>query len=204
MNQKAPEPLAGRNRLRVGRLTKPHGLKGGLKLELFTDAPELRFTPGARFALQVPPESEWFQKELTVSRLSWMNGVPVGFFDEVADRTAAESIAKAILWLDLDTVDDPVEPDAWYDHQLVGLQVRVAGATVGTIAHLQHMPAQDLLVVTTSAGDVLVPFVSAIVPEVNVAEGYVVATPPPGLFDEGESVVVHPAPGSDHRASESS
>ena len=181
MSEKTSEPKQPRQQLRVGRLTKAHGLKGAIKLELFTDDPERRFVPGAEFSLQVPTGSKWHGKTITLAELRWYNGHPVGFFQGVADRTEAETLIKAILWVDQ---DDVVEDDAWYDHQLVGLRVLRDGAEVGTIARVDHLPAQDLLAVKTRAGEVLVPFVSAIVPEVDVNAGTVTVTPPLGLFEE--------------------
>ncbi|WP_166987508.1 ribosome maturation factor RimM [Canibacter zhoujuaniae] len=190
----APLPNIGRGSLRVGRLTKPHGLKGGIKLELFTDSPDLRFVPGAEFYLQVPRESEWFGKTITLSELRWFNQQPVGFFSEVPDRTAAESIVRAILWIDEAVVAAGAEDDAWYDQDLVGLEVRelgTDGAVIvhGTVASVEHMPAQDLLAVRVAAGEtVFVPLVAAIVPEVDLAAGFVRVTPPRGLFaDEADS-----------------
>jgi 16S rRNA processing protein RimM len=179
---------SAQTQLRVGRLTKAHGLKGGLKLELFTDDPDRRFTPGATFALQVPESSPWHGKRLELAELRWYNGMPVGFFADVADRSAAESLVKAILWVDQDP-DEAAEPDAWYDHQLVGLDVVRDGRTIGVIDRLEHLPAQDLLVVkvgdpsTGQHHEVLVPFVKAIVPEVDVEQRRVVVTPPDGLFE---------------------
>lgn len=169
--------------LRVGRLVKAHGLKGALKLELYTDDPGRRFLPGAAFTLQVPTSSPWHGKSLTLVELRWYNGQPVAFFEGVADRTAAESLVKAILWIE-QPVDEPAEPDAWYDFQLVGLRALRDGAEVGTIVRVEHLPAQDLLVVRTPEGEVLVPFVSAIVPLVDIAAGTVTVTPPPGLFED--------------------
>jgi 16S rRNA processing protein RimM len=170
--------------LRVGRLTKAHGLKGALKLELFTDTPETRFVPGAEFTLQVPETSAWHGRTLTLTELRWYNGQPVGFFDDVPDRTAAESLVKAILWIDQDLDELPDEDDAWYHHQLVGLRVERDGVQVGTVARVDHLPAQDLLAVDTPTGEVLVPFVSALVPSVDIEAGVVVVTPPAGLFEE--------------------
>jgi 16S rRNA processing protein RimM len=169
--------------LRVGRLTKAHGLKGALKLELFTDDPDKRFTPGAVFTLQVPTSSPWHGKTLTLAELRWYNGQPVGFFEGIADRTGAESLVKAILWIDQQP-DEPDEPDAWYDFQLVGLRAMRDGVEVGTVARVEHFPAQDLLVIATGEREVLVPFVSAIVPTVDIAAGTVTVTPPAGLFEE--------------------
>ncbi|NLA64571.1 MAG: ribosome maturation factor RimM, partial [Leucobacter sp.] len=70
--------------MRVGRLTKPHGLKGGIKVELYTDNPEQRFVPGASFHVQVPEDSPWFGRVINLRELRWFNGVPVVFFTEVA------------------------------------------------------------------------------------------------------------------------
>lgn len=173
-----------RTQLRVGRLTKAHGLKGAIKLELFTDDPGRRFVPGAVFTLQVPTSSPWHGKTLELVELRWYNQQAVGFFKDVPDREAAETLAKAILWIDQDSAEQSDEEDAWYDHQLVGLAVVRDGMQVGTIARLDHLPAQDLLIVKTPDGEIMVPFVKAIVPSVDVKAGVVTVTPPPGLFEE--------------------
>ena len=172
------------DQVRVGRLTKAHGLKGALKIELYTDDPDRRFTPGATFDLQVPTSSPWHGKTLELVELRWYNGSPVGFFVGVGDRDAAESLVKAILWVDQDPAQLPDEPDAWYDYQLVGLRALRDGTEVGTVARVDHLPAQDLLAIATASGEVLVPFVAAIVPSVDIAAGTVTLTPPAGLFEE--------------------
>jgi 16S rRNA processing protein RimM len=173
-----------RTQLRVGRLVKAHGLKGALKVELYTDDPARRFTPGATFTLQVPTTSEWHGKSLELVELRWYNTHAVAFFKDVPDRTAAETLVKAILWVEQETEELPVEEDAWYDHQLVGLAVLRDGVRVGTVSQIDHLPAQDLLTVATETGDVLVPFVKEIVPAVDIAAGTLTVTPPPGLFEE--------------------
>ena len=173
----------GTTQLRVGRLVKAHGLKGALKVELYTDDPGKRFVPGATFSLQVPTSSPWHGKSIELIELRWYNSHPVAFFVDVDDRTAAESLVKAILWIDADVAAEQ-EPDAWYDHQLVGLRVLRDGAEVGKVARVEHMPAQDLLVIATADREVLVPFVSAIVPAVDLQAGTVTVTPPAGLFEE--------------------
>jgi len=183
---KAPRP--GKTQLRVGRLMKAHGLKGAIKLELYTDDPEGRFVPGATFTLQVPELSPWHGKPLTVREFKWMNSHPVAFFEGVEDRTAAESLIRAILWIDEDTEAAPAEDDAWFDHQLVGLDVVRDEAVVGRVTRVDHLPAQDLLIVRPVGGaaddEILVPFVKAIVPEVDIEAGRIVVTPPAGLFEE--------------------
>ncbi|MFT4028657.1 MAG: ribosome maturation factor RimM [Protaetiibacter sp.] len=173
----------GTTQLRVGRLLKAHGLKGALKLELYTDNPAKRFVPGATFSLQVPQASPWHGKTLELAELRWYNGHPVAFFAGVDDRTAAESLVKAILWIDADVASEQ-EPDAWYDHQLVGLRALRGGVELGAVVRVEHLPAQDLLVVETADREVLVPFVAAIVPAVDIEAGTVTLTPPTGLFED--------------------
>lgn len=185
-NDDTAGPQPAKTQLRVGRLVKAHGLKGAFKLELYTDDPDGRFTPGSSFTLQVPESSPWHGRELTVREFRWMNSHPVAFFEGVDDRNAAEELVKAILWIDQDSTEAPAEDDAWYDHQLVGLDVVRDGDVIGRVARVDHFPAQDLLIVRVPGDDreVLVPFVSAIVPEVDIAAGRVVVTPPAGLFED--------------------
>lgn len=181
---RASAPRPARTQLRVGRLTKAHGLKGGMKIELYTDEPDRRFVPDASFSLQVPTSSAWHGKSIRLAELRWYNGHPVVFFQDVADREAAESLVKAILWVDQDLAELPVEDNAWYDHQLVGLSAVRDGRTVGRIIRVDHLPGQDLLVVRSGETEVLVPFVSAIVPEVDIRSGIITLTPPEGLFED--------------------
>jgi 16S rRNA processing protein RimM len=141
--------------LRVGRLTKAHGLKGAIKVEL----------------------------SLELIELKWYNSHAVAFFKDVPDRSVAESLLKAILWIDHDDSDSTEEEDAWFDHQLVGLTVLRDSVPVGTVSQIDHFPAQDLLTVATSHGLVLVPFVKAIVTVVDVKAGTLTVNPPLGLFE---------------------
>lgn len=157
-----------------------------MKLELYTDSPEIRFASGNQLMLQVPEESEWHGKTVTVKELRWYNQSAVLFLEGVDDRDAAEALVKAILLVEKPLDELPQEPDTWYDHQLVGLEVRVDSEKVGEVIRVDHLPAQDLLIVKTDKGEVMVPFVSVIVPEVNQEKGYLVVTPPEGLFIEEE------------------
>ena len=179
-------PISSKTKLRVGRLVKAHGLKGAIKLELYTDSPNERFAPGSVLELQVPESSPWFGKTVTVNELRWYNQAPVIFLKDVDDRTTAESLIKAILLVDTDVSALPVEPDAWYDHQLVGLKVLRDNQQIGEVIRVDHLPAQDLLAVETASGEVLVPFVKAIVPEVDIQAGSLTVTPPGGLVESIE------------------
>ena len=107
-------------------------------------------------------------------------------FAGVADRSAAEALRGVLLLADVDPDARPEDDDEWYDHQLVGLDaVRADGTPVGEVREVLHLPGHDVLAVTTPDGrEVLVPFVTEIVPEVDVAANRLVVTPPPGLLDE--------------------
>ena len=132
----------------------------------------------------MPEASPWFGKTVTVTELRWYNTSPVIFLDGIDDRDKAEALIKAILLVNADTEDLPSEEDAWYDHQLVGLKVERDGAVIGEVVRVEHLPAQDRLVVKFEDREVFVPFVKEIVPEVNITTGTVTVTPPNGLFEE--------------------
>jgi 16S rRNA processing protein RimM len=174
---------SSKTKLRVGRLVKAHGLKGALKLELYTDSPDQRFRAGQELELQVPETSEWFGKTIKVAELRFYNQSPVLFLEGIQDRSQAETLVKAILLIETDLEQLPEDPEAWYDHQLVGLTALVGNEIVGKVIRVDHLPAQDLLAIETSNGEVLVPFVKQIVPLVDIQKGQVVLTPPAGLFE---------------------
>ena len=132
----------------------------------------------------MPDTSPWFGKTVTVKELRYYNAQPVLFLENVDDRNAAETLIKAILLVNADAEVLPEEPDAWYDHQLIGLKVIRDGVQVGEVIRVDHLPAQDCLAVKTEAEEVLLPFIKAFVPTVDIAKGEVIITPPGGLFEE--------------------
>jgi 16S rRNA processing protein RimM len=86
--------------------------------------------------------------------------------------------------IEQETAQLPVEPDAWYDHQLVGLKVIREGVEIGQVTRVDHLPAQDLLAIQVDDKEVLLPFVKAFVPSVDVEKSQILITPPGGLFEE--------------------
>ena len=106
-------------------------------------------------------------------------------FEEIADRTTAEAARGTELTCLVDPDEMPEDPDEFYDHQLAGLRVETTGGeAVGELERVEHGAAQDLLVIRTSEREVLFPFVSALVPEVDVAGGRIVIDDKPGLLVE--------------------
>ncbi|TLM72434.1 ribosome maturation factor RimM [Pseudarthrobacter sp. NamB4] len=164
--------------LQVARIGKPHGIRGEVTVQVLTDAPEDRFVPGTEFVVE--PASHG---PLTVSSARWNKDILLLGFDQIATRNEAETLRGAKLFIETEELDED-DDEGWYEHELVGLEARVGSQVVGKVAALNTMPVQDLLVVTTPAGDeVLIPFVEQIVPEVNIDQGYILLTPPDGLFE---------------------
>jgi 16S rRNA processing protein RimM len=166
----------------VGRIGKPHGIRGEVTVDVRTDEPESRFADGAVLRAQPPRGSASGLTELTVARTRWHQGVLLVTFAEIADRTAAEGARGVVLWVEIDATATPEDPDEYYAHQLVGLAVDdTDGTRLGEVTGLVH-GAQDLLAIrTTDRRNVLVPFVAALVPEVDLAAGRVVVADRPGL-----------------------
>ena len=169
----------------VGRIGKPHGLKGEVSVDPRTDEPERRFADGACLHTQRKRPGGDETGSLTVSGTRWHSGRLLVTFDEIADRTAAEQARGMLLVVPVDPDETPDDPEEFYDHQLVGLSVVLtSGEPVGELAEVVHGAAQDLLVVRAGEREVLVPFVSALVPEVDLAGRRIVVDDEPGLFAE--------------------
>ncbi|QDG88672.1 ribosome maturation factor RimM [Pseudarthrobacter sp. NIBRBAC000502770] len=163
--------------LQVARIGKPHGIRGEVTVQVLTDAPEDRFVPGTEFVVEPSASGP-----LTVSSARWNKDILLLGFEEVADRNQAETLRGAKLFIETEELDED-DDEGWYEHELVGLEARVESRVVGKVTALNTMPVQDLLVVTTPGGDeILIPFVEQIVPEVNIEEGFILLTPPDGLF----------------------
>jgi 16S rRNA processing protein RimM len=166
----------------VGRIGRPHGIRGDVVVGVRTDEPELRFAVGSR--LDTDPADVG---PLTVAAVRWHSGELLVRFEGYRDRTAAEELRGTWLRVDSSTLTPSDDPDVFHDHELIGLTVRtVDGTEVGVVDDVLH-PAQDLLAVRGPAGEILVPFVKAIVTEVNVEAGVVTIDPPPGLLDLQET-----------------
>ena len=163
----------------VGRIGRAHGIGGEVSVEVRTDSPDLRFAVGTALDTD-PPE----RGPLTLTRARWHSGRLLLAFEEVSDRTAAEALRGTLLVADSST-SPSVDDDEYWDHDLIGLRaMTVDGGVLGEVAEVLHPPGGDLLVVRRPDGtEMLVPFVHAIVPTVDVAAGHVVVDPPEGLLE---------------------
>ena len=167
----------------VGRVGRPHGIRGEVTVQVRTDDQDRRFAAGSVLATEPAAHGP-----LTVLSARWHSGRLLVTFAGSADRRQAESLTGKLLVVDSADVGRPDDPDEFNDHDLIGLTVlTTAGTLVGTVSDVLHH-GQDLLVIKPVTGpdvDALVPFVAAIVPEVDVAAGRLVIDPPPGLLDPG-------------------
>ena len=159
----------------VARLGKPHGIRGECTVEVRTDAPEERFVPGAVFSTEPDIGA------LTLSRARWHRDRLLLTFEEIADRTAADSLRGMQFFAEPREDEDD---EGFYDHELEGLRVLHGGEDIGEVTGITHGPHRNLLEVTLASGrQALVPFVEAIVPEVDLGAGTLTITPPEGLLD---------------------
>ena len=208
----------------VGRITRPHGIRGEVSVEVRTDEPDRRFAVGRVLATDPAAAGP-----LTVEALRWHSGRLLVQFAGVTDRNLAEDLRGTWLTLDSAEAGPSDDPDEFHDAELIGLAVvTTSGQPVGRVTDVRHF-GQDLLVIEpqptdavkpqpagsashspawprpgsprpglaavaprwpagggrvgTADSELLVPFVAAIVPEVDVAAGRLVIDPPPGLLE---------------------
>jgi 16S rRNA processing protein RimM len=180
-------------RVIVGRIGRPHGIRGEVVIGVRTDEPDLRFAVGATLDARstsddAGPENGGGER-LTVASVRWHSGQLLVAFAGITDRTAASELTGSWLSVDSSQLPDTGDPDEFRDYELIGLSVRTcAGDPVGVVTDVLHY-GQDLLVVRRQdepGGEALVPFVKAIVPEVDLRAGVVVIDPPPGLLDHAQ------------------
>ncbi len=167
-------------RVVVGRIGKPHGLRGQVTVELRTDEPDERFAPGSVLYSDGPTG------ELTVAEIHWHSGRLLVSFVGFESRGTAESLRGTIVEVERDTDAKPADPDEFYDSALIGCTVEtISGESVGVVGDVVHLPSQELLsVITVTGREVLIPFVSAIVPTVDMDNRRILIDPPIGLIEE--------------------
>jgi 16S rRNA processing protein RimM len=171
----------------VGRIARPHGVRGELAVEVRTDDPELRLAAGTVLATEPAAAGP-----LTVASTRWHSGRLLVSFAGVTDRDAADELRGTLLVVDSDELEDIDDPNEFRDHQLIGLAViGPDGEPVGEVTDVRHY-GQDLLVVAgtgkRAGAEIMVPFVAELVPEVDLKRGRVLIDPPPGLLDPEDAL----------------
>ncbi len=168
--------------VQIGKVIKPHGVRGELVVEPTTDEPKSRFAVGEVLA----GTQAGTRQEFTVEASRPHQGRLLVRVEEITDRTAAESL-RGMRFM----AAPREEAEGFYDHELEGMRVIHDGQGIGEVTGVMHTPAGMTLEVRidedanlSSAGrDVLIPFKLAIVPEVNIEAREMVVTPPEGLLE---------------------
>ena len=163
----------------VGRIGRPHGVRGAVSIEVRTDEPDRRFAVGSRLLSDSG-------RELVVTSYTWHSGRLLLTFEGYDDRNAVEQLRNQVLSVDRPEGEQPEDPEEFYDSSLVGCEVCDGdGVVIGSVTEVAHLPAQDMLMIrTVDDREVLVPFIEEFVPSVDVAGKRIVITPPDGLLDE--------------------
>lgn len=184
----------------VARIGKPHGIRGEVTVQLFTDAPEERFAPGAvldieNFNPASPAGAIAPTGTLTVKKARWNKKILVVAFEEVTNRNQAEDLRDARLTFDsASEAETDGDDEGYYEHELLDLPVYLAAdikdgylpeEPIAIVTGLQTMPTQDLLVLENTADgeEVMIPFVEELVPAIDTEEGYIIINPPAGLLE---------------------
>ncbi|MGE4365127.1 ribosome maturation factor RimM [Mycobacterium sp. TJFP1] len=167
----------------VGRVVKAHGVTGELAVDVRTDDPEGRFVAGA--VLRGRPSRGGAEREFVIESVRAHGDRMLIRLRGVGDRDAADALRGTLFLVDSAELPPIEDPDEFYDHQLEGMAVSTTGGQpVGTVAEVLHTAAGELLAVRDPDGaEVLVPFVSAIVVSVSLADNAIEIDPPEGLLD---------------------
>jgi len=164
--------------LAVGRVARPHGVRGELRVELLTDYPE-RLTTRPR--VYVGPE----QRAYDVQAVRLHQKVALMRLAGCDSRDAAEALRGALVYV---AVEDavPLEPNEYWEHQVEGLEVYTEdGDLIGEVAEVFTVPGgNDVLVVHGPRGENLIPVIEDVVVAVDLVAGRVVIRALPGLLGD--------------------
>ena len=157
----------------VGRITRPHGLKGELSVLVLSEV-EGRFADGAVVYLEDG-------RALTVESARRHRSGLLVKFREVPDRTAAERLARRVLMVPASA--SPELPDgSWWDHQLVGCEVVTeSGRSLGTVREVIHTAANDVWSAVSDDRETLIPALKDVIVAVDTAGKRIVVREVPGL-----------------------
>lgn len=170
--------------VRVARIGRPHGIRGEVTVEIFTEAPEKRFQIGNVVTVRATDQRTAAFETLTVERARWNKRILLLKFEEIRDRSCAESMRNMELYV---AASDQQDDESWYADELIGLTVHVgtlSSASIGEVTDLITGHVQDLLKVRLLNGqELLIPFVEEIVPAIYDGLGAIVIDPPAGLLE---------------------
>lgn len=176
LQAKPPQPPSGSDRQRsgpdflvIGRIIKPHGIRGEVAVKALTDFPE-RFE--SITTVYVGDETSARRYTITATRPHKQGILCV--FEAVSDRDAAEALRGLYLKIPIEEAM-PLPADTYYHHQLIGLQVVTdTGLPLGRLADILETGANDVYVVHGSGSEVLLPATAEVIRSVDLAAGQMV------------------------------
>lgn len=163
-------------RVVIGRIGRPHGIRGDVTIEPRTDDPDLRFASGSTVLTE--------SSSLTIEKSAWHGTRLIVKFVGVGDRSEAESLRGTWLEIERGPGERPDDPDEYYDTDLVGMSATLpSGAHFGIVREILHLPGQDVVAIDRSGTEVLLPFVREFVLDVDLDSKRMTVEPPPGLVE---------------------
>lgn len=174
----------------VGRVRRPHGVRGELVVEALTDEPDAIFAPGRRVFQGTHEGEVWLDprartpRELTVTGLRPFKEGWLITFDAVTDRTEAERWNGRHLMVPLDELSEPDEGEV-FAHELIGMMLVDSGShsELGEVVEYYELPQGLLLEFRHGDGTARLPFIDEFVEEVDREARRIVVRPPDGLLD---------------------
>jgi 16S rRNA processing protein RimM len=167
----------------VGRITRPHGLRGQVVVHPETDFVEERFAEGATFRTRSAAGDE----QLTVVSSRVQNGRPIVAFEGFTRVEDVERLSGLELRIPEDALQQ-LQPGTYYEHQLVGCAVETtAGDVVGEVAKVEGGAGASRLVMNGPRGEILIPLAVDICVEIDIANRKIRINPPEGLLGLNET-----------------
>ena len=156
----------------MGRVGKAHGILGEATIEVRTDLAQERFAIGAVLDTDT-------HGQLIVSTARVHNGILLLGFEGVSDRNSVEALRNELLYADVDINAPAEDEDDFHVLQLIGCQAHlVDGDLFGEVSDVLNLPGQDVLVIKVDGDEVLIPFVRALVPIVDITAKRLTVIPP--------------------------
>lgn len=165
----------------VGRVGRAHGVRGDVSVEVWTDEPERRLAPGTCVLLSAGAA----ERRLRIEESRPHSGRWLVHFAGITDRASAQALCGAGIQVEVDSLERAAEPDEFFDRHLIGMAAQHAdGSEIGVVSAVLHLPGQDVLEIRDANGrELLVPFVTQIVPVVDLDARRLVIDAPPGLIE---------------------
>ena len=164
----------------IGEIVKPHGIRGEVKVYLFSEQPE-NIKQYKKIVLQEATDSR--QETYSVIKSREQGKLAILQLEGVGTREEAEALQGKKIWVH--KADFPkLDPEEYYWHQLKGLVVITeTGQELGRVTKLFNTTAHDIMVVTGAGHEYMIPMNGDIIKDINEQEGQIIISPPPGLLE---------------------